>query len=62
MSRYSRTANPDIRDLYAKEFLGKDKFGSDFYRRIFIEYGDESISELVTAQMGIQGVRPSMLP
>ncbi|MCL4314184.1 MAG: FAD-dependent thymidylate synthase [Candidatus Thermoplasmatota archaeon] len=56
MSRYSRTANPDIRDLYAKEFLGKDKFGSDFYRRIFIEYGDESISELVTAQMGIQGV------
>lgn len=56
MSRYSRTASPDIRDLYFKEFHGKDRSGSDFYRRIFIEYGDESISELVTAQMGVQGI------
>ncbi|AAT43321.1 FAD-dependent thymidylate synthase [Picrophilus oshimae] len=55
MSRYSRTASLDIRDLYKKEFNDPERAG-DFYRRIFIEYGDESISELVTAQMGIQNI------
>ncbi len=55
MSRYSRTSSLDIRDLYKKEFSDPERAG-DFYRRIFIEYGDESISELVTAQMGIQNI------
>ena len=56
MSRYSRTAKFDIRELYDSEFAGNSSLGADFYRRIFIEYGDESISELVTAQLGIQGI------
>ncbi len=56
LSRYSRASNFDIRDVYAKEFTGDNKHGADFYRRIFIDYGDESISELVTAQIGVQGI------
>lgn len=56
MSRYSRTAKFDIRELYDSEFAGNSSRGADFYRRIFIEYGDESISELVTAQLGVQGI------
>ncbi len=56
MSRYSRTANLDLRDVYAKEFASNPDRGRDFYRRVFTEYGDESIAELVTAQIGIQNI------
>lgn len=56
LSRYSRTASLDIRDVYRKEFEGNASRGKDFYRRVFLEYGDESISELVTAQMAAQNV------
>ncbi len=54
ISRYSRTANLDIRDLYRKEFEDNENRGADFYRRVFLEYGDESVAELVTAQIGVQ--------
>ncbi|MGC8608855.1 MAG: FAD-dependent thymidylate synthase [Thermoplasmata archaeon] len=56
MSRYSRASNLDIRDVYRKEFEGKREKGSDFYKRIFLDYGDESIAELTTEQIGIQNV------
>lgn len=56
ISRYSRTANLDIRDLYSKEFEGNESRGEDFYKRVFLEYGDESVAELVTAQMGLQNI------
>ncbi|BAB60613.1 hypothetical protein [Thermoplasma volcanium GSS1] len=56
MSRYSRASDPDIRSVYEKEFKTGAKSGEEFYRRIFLEYGDESIAELTTAQMGIQNV------
>ncbi|OWP57554.1 MAG: hypothetical protein B2I17_00220 [Thermoplasmatales archaeon B_DKE] len=56
LSRYSRTASLDIRDLYAREFANNEKRGTEFYKKVFIEYGDESVSELVTAQMAIQNV------
>ncbi|MHB8547698.1 MAG: FAD-dependent thymidylate synthase [Thermoplasmataceae archaeon] len=56
MSRYSRAANPDIRSVYDKEFAENNTRGSDFYRRVFLEYGDESVAELVTAQVGVQNV------
>lgn len=56
ISRYSRTATLDIRDLYRKEFMGNESRGEDFYRRVFLEYGDESVAELVTAQIGLQNV------
>lgn len=56
LSRYSRAASLDIRDVYHREFEGNEDRGKDFYKRVFLEYGDESIAELVTAQMAIQNV------
>lgn len=56
ISRYSRTSNLDIRDLYRREFENNENRGADFYKRVFMEYGDESVAELVTAQIGIQNV------
>ncbi len=56
MSRYSRAVETDIRNLWDKEFAGKEEKGEKFYERVFLEYGDESIAELVTAQVGIQNV------
>jgi thymidylate synthase ThyX len=56
LSRYSRASELDIRDVYRKEFSGNEKKGEDFYRRVFVEYGDESIAELVTAQVAVQNV------
>lgn len=56
LSRYSRASSTDIREVYEKEFAGNEGRGQDFYRRVFLEYGDESIAELVTAQMAVQNV------
>lgn len=56
MSRYSRTANLDIREVYEKEFKNNPLRASNFYKRIFLDYGDESVAELTTAQLGIQNV------
>ena len=56
ISRYSRTASLDIREVYDKEFAANSERGPDFYRRVFSDYGDESVAELVYAQVGVQGV------
>ncbi|EQD44897.1 thymidylate synthase complementing protein ThyX [mine drainage metagenome] len=56
ISRYSRAAALDIREVYDREFAENPDRGSEFYRRVFSEYGDESIAELITAQLGIQNV------
>ena len=56
LSRYSRTSNLDIRNLYDKEFAPNPNRGAEFYRKVFSQYGDESIAELVTAQIGIQNI------
>ncbi len=56
MSRYSRASDLDIRDVYHNEFEGKRDKASDFYKRVFLDYGDESIAELTTEQVGIQNV------
>lgn len=56
MSRYSRTSELDIRNVYKKEFLNDTTRGEEFYRKVFLEYGDESVSELVTAQIGMQNI------
>ena len=50
ISRYSRTANLNLRDLYRKEFENNENRGADFYKRVFLEYGDESVAELETLQ------------
>ncbi len=56
MSRYSRTRELDIRKLWDKEFEGVPDRAEKFYERVFLEYGDESVAELATAQVGIQNV------
>ncbi len=56
LSRYSRTSSLDIRELYAKEFENNPLRGKEFYERVFVEYGDESVAELVTVQVAIQDV------
>ncbi|MGC8562058.1 MAG: FAD-dependent thymidylate synthase [Thermoplasmata archaeon] len=56
MSRYSRTRELDIRELWDKEFAQVPDRAEKFYERIFLEYGDESVAELATAQVGIQNV------
>ncbi|MEM0134492.1 MAG: FAD-dependent thymidylate synthase [Thermoplasmatales archaeon] len=56
MSRYSRTRELDIRTLWDKEFADVPDRAEKFYERVFLEYGDESVSELATAQVGIQNV------
>lgn len=56
MSRYSRTASLDIRDVYKREFLDNPDRGKDFYKKIFLEYGDESVAELTTAQVAVQNI------
>jgi Predicted alternative thymidylate synthase len=39
-----------------KRIQRQSRKGKNFYERVFVEYGDESIAELVTAQVGIQNV------
>lgn len=56
LSRYSRTSSLDIRDLYEKEFENNPLRGREFYQRVFLEYGDESVAELVTAQVAVQDI------
>ena len=56
LSRYSRTSTLDIRELYRKEFQDNPDRGKKFYERVFLEYGDESVAELVSVQIGIQGI------
>lgn len=56
MSRYSRAHDLDIRALWEKEFKNNPERGEKFYERVFVEYGDESIAELVNAQVGVQNV------
>ena len=46
LSRYSRT-HKSAKQLYQEEFLDNPDRGSEFYRKVFGQYGDESISELV---------------
>lgn len=46
LSRYSRS-NQDAETLYKDEFLTNPNRGNEFYAKVFGQYGDESISELV---------------
>ena len=46
LSRYSRS-HKDAETLYKEEFLTNPNRGSEFYAKVFGQYGDDSISELV---------------
>lgn len=46
LSRYSRT-HKSAKELYKEEFVNNPDRGAEFYRKVFAQYGDESIAELV---------------
>ena len=55
MSRYSRT-DKSMRRVFLDEFLTNQKRGEEFYNRVLIEYGDDSVAELGAAQIAIEGL------
>ena len=55
MSRYSRT-DKSMRRIFLDEFLGNENRGEEFYDRVLLEYGDDSVAELGEAQIAIEGI------
>lgn len=55
MSRYSRT-DKNMRRIFLDEFLTNKYRGEEFYNRVLIEYGDDSVAELGSAQIAIEGL------
>ncbi|MBS1268915.1 MAG: Thymidylate synthase ThyX [Nitrosopumilus sp.] len=55
MSRYSRT-DKSMRKIFLDEFLKNKNRGSEFYDRVLLEYGDDSVAELGEAQIAIEGL------
>jgi thymidylate synthase ThyX len=55
MSRYSRT-DKSMRRIFLDEFLQKENRGEEFYNKVLLEYGDDSVAELGEAQIAIEGL------
>jgi thymidylate synthase ThyX len=55
MSRYSRT-DKSMRKVFLDEFLQNADRGEEFYNRVLLEYGDDSVAELGEAQLAIEGL------
>lgn len=55
MSRYSRT-DKSMRRIFLDEFLKNENRGEEFYNRVLLEYGDDSVAELGEAQIAIEGL------
>lgn len=55
MSRYSRT-DKSMRRVFLDEFLNNKSRGEEFYNRVLLEYGDDSVAELGEAQIAIEGL------
>jgi len=55
MSRYSRT-DKSMRRVFLDEFLKNENRGEEFYNRVLLEYGDDSVAELGEAQIAIEGL------
>ena len=55
MSRYSRT-DKTMRRIFLDEFAGNPNRGEEFYRRVLLEYGDDSIAELGEAQVAMEWI------
>ena len=55
MSRYSRT-DKSMRRIFLDEFLINKNRGEEFYNKVLIEYGDDSVAELGIAQIAIEGI------
>ncbi len=55
MSRYSRT-DKTMRRIFLDEFIKNPNRGQEFYERVLLEYGDDSVAELGEAQIAIEWV------
>src|SRR5438445_1224283 len=55
MSRYSRT-DKSMRKIFLDEFLQNQNRGDEFYNKVLLEYGDDSVAELGEAQIAIEGL------
>lgn len=55
MSRYSRT-DKSMRRVFLDEFLKNKSRGEEFYNKVLLEYGDDSVAELGEAQIAIEGL------
>src|SRR5205823_7233871 len=55
MSRYSRT-DKTMRRVFLDEFAKNSNKGEEFYKRVLLEYGDDSVAELGEAQMAVEGI------
>ena len=55
MSRYSRT-DKSMRKIFLDEFLQNESRGEEFYNKVLLEYGDDSVAELGEAQIAIEGL------
>jgi len=55
MSRYSRT-DKSMRRVFLDEFLKNQNRGEEFYTKVLLEYGDDSVAELGGAQIAIEGL------
>lgn len=55
MSRYSRSPK-GMRRIFLDEFLDNPDRGERFYERVLAGYGDDSVAELGTAQVGMEGL------
>src|SRR5947208_13261344 len=53
MSRYSRT-DKTMRRIFLDEFAGNPNRGEEFYERVLLEYGDDSVAELGEAQVAME--------
>jgi len=53
MSRYSRT-DKTMRRIFLDEFAKNPNRGEEFYGRVLLEYGDDSVAELGEAQIAIR--------
>ena len=55
MSRYSRT-DKSMRKIFLDEFLKNKNRGEEFYDRVLLEYGDDSVAELGIGQIAVEGL------
>ena len=55
MSRYSRT-DKSMRKIFLDEFAQNENRGEEFYNKVLLEYGDDSVAELGEAQLAIEGI------
>ena len=55
MSRYSRT-DKSMRKIFLDEFLQNENRGEEFYDKVLLEYGDDSVAELGEAQIAVEGL------